>query len=250
MSATFGMNKLTFEDFGERTTVPNNNIAKLMYYLDCVLTVIEYDRIILTDYKNYFVLTAEERKLVIELAKLFNPKIFIDARIFIVNPDLLPDDLGNNFLKVTDETIGVHVNEQIMIGGKTVRVLKVMVCNSSWLFKNYYNPLKAIENEIVPGQSISPAVTETSSISTKEVIIVNQSIKYRATPVDLICSYCKCPVKTVTKTKINCLACCCFLFFSIFYICIQALNDKNICCCDVIHKCPRCGRVLGEYTSC
>ena len=76
MSATFGMNKLTFEDFGERTTVPNNNIAKLMYYLDCVLTVIEYDRIILTDYKNYYVLTAEERKLVIELAILFNPKIF------------------------------------------------------------------------------------------------------------------------------------------------------------------------------
>ena len=41
MSATFATNKINIQAYGERTTVPNNNIAKLMYYLDCVLTVIE-----------------------------------------------------------------------------------------------------------------------------------------------------------------------------------------------------------------
>ena len=222
-----------------------------MYYLDCVLTVIEYERnSILTDYKNYYLLTSEERQAVITLALLFNPKIFIDSGIFIVNPDLLPDDLGNKFFEITDETYGVHVNQQVMIGGKSVRVLNFMVCDSSWIFRNYINPLDAITKEAVPGKSYSPAVTETSMISNKTTIIVNQPIEFRAKPVDLICKFCNCPVKTITKTELNGLACCCFLFFTLLYICVQAINDKNICCCDVIHKCPKCGRVLGEYTSC
>ena len=224
-----------------------------MYYLDCVLTVIEYEgNSILTDYKNYYLLTAEERKAVIDLAVLFNPEIFIKAGIFIVDPNLLIDDLSNKFYKITDETTGIHVNEQVMIGGKTVRVLNVMACDSSWVYRNYINPLKAITREMAPGQSYSPAVTETSTISGKEpiAIIVNQPIKFREKPVDVICKFCSCPVRTVVKDEFNFLACCCCLIFSILYICIQACNDNNICCCDVIHKCPKCGRILGEYKSC
>ena len=41
MSATLGINKIKVEAYGVRTTVQNDNIAKLMYYLDCVLIVIE-----------------------------------------------------------------------------------------------------------------------------------------------------------------------------------------------------------------
>ena len=112
MSATLGINKIKVEAYGVRTTVPNDNIAKLMYYLKCVLNVIDYDRKgKLTDYSNYNNLNNEERKAVIELAILFNPKLFIEAGIFVVNSDLLPDYSGNNFYKISDETIGVYVNQ-------------------------------------------------------------------------------------------------------------------------------------------
>ena len=253
MSATFAMNKLNVEAYGERVTVPDNNIAKLMYYLDCVLTAIEYDRSsILTDYKNYYLLTAEERKTVIELADLFKPEIFIKAGIFIVDPNLLIDDLSNKFYKITDETIGVHANEQVIVGGKTVKVRNVMVCDSSWINRVYINPLNAIKREMAPGQSYSAVVTETSMISSNHpiAIIVNQPIKFRDRPVDIICRFCNRPIRTVTKDEFNCLACCCCLIFGILYICMQACTDKNICCCNVIHKCPKCGMVLGEYRSC
>ena len=250
MSATFAMNKVNIEAFGQKTTVPNNNIAKLMYYLDCVLTVIEYDsNSKLTDYKNYDLLTNEERNKVIEFAILFNPTIFIEAGIFIVKPNL---QIGNEFYKITDETIGAHVNEQIMFAGKTVRVLNVMVCDSSWMNRNYFIPLKAAIREMAPGQSYSPIVTETTMISSNQpiAIIVNQPIKFREKPVDIICRFCNSPIRTVTKETFNCLACCCCLIFGILYICIQACTDKNILCCNVTHKCPKCGKILGEYRSC
>ena len=80
--------------------------------------------------------------------QLFNPKIFINASIFIVNEDLLPNNTANEFYKITDERIGVHVNQQVMIGGRAVKVLNIMACNSSWLNRNYLTPLERINNEI------------------------------------------------------------------------------------------------------
>ena len=134
-----------------------------MYYLDCVLIVIEYDRNSrLTDYKHYYNLNNDKKKAVIQLAILFNPKIFIDAGIFVVNSDLLPDSTGNKFFKIIDETIGVHVNQQVVIGGRTVKVLNIMACNSAWINRNYINPLERIRNEArirsLPTQQNYPVV--------------------------------------------------------------------------------------------
>lgn len=255
MSASFGINKLQLRAYGEATTVPNNNIAKLMYYLDCVSTVIEYDKYnILTDYQHYYELTFEQKKAVYELALLLHPKIFIDAGIFIVDPALLIDDLSNKFYKITDETIGVHANQQIVVGGKTVRVLNVMACDSSWLNRNYYIPLQAITNEIErrtnPGKQFPPYVETDTSMNLNTAIIVNQSVEFRTNPVSIVCIHCKNPVMTNTKSKLNFTACFCFLIFGLLYILCQACMDKNICCCDVIHYCPKCGREVGRYDSC
>ena len=47
----------------------------------------------------------------------------------------------NDFLKITDERIGVHVNQEIMIGGRSVKVLHIMVCKNNWLDKYYNIPI-------------------------------------------------------------------------------------------------------------
>ena len=73
-----------------------------------------------------------------------NPKIFIDAGIFILDPVLVPDDSDNEFYQITDERIGIHVNSEIVIGGRTVKVLKVMACNLDWLNTFYFEPWKNI----------------------------------------------------------------------------------------------------------
>ena len=254
-SATVGMNKLKVEAYGEFTTVPNDIIAKLMYYLSCVSSVIEYDDNTLTDYKHYNDLTDEQLITVVTLAKLLNPQLFIEAHIFIVDPKLLPDSSGNQFYKITDETIGFHVNQEIMIGGRSVRVLKVMACNESWLLNNYYHPINTINkmiSRIKSGYQSSVVTTQT----TMNGIIGNAPLtpiivqEFRTKPICTTCFNCQSNIVTRTELEFNCIACCCFLFTGILYICVQACLDRNICCCDVIHRCPKCGKILGKYKSC
>ena len=131
--------------FGERTSVPDDDVAKLMYYLSCVDVVINYNEIDrLTDYENYDLLSVEDMSELFKLVLLFNPKIFVDAGIFILDEYLLPFDMDNQFYEITDERIGLHVNNEILIGGRIVKVLKVMACNESWLLRNYFRPWKNI----------------------------------------------------------------------------------------------------------
>ena len=145
MSGDLVMNNLQVEAIGEIVTIPNNDIAKLMYYLSCVDTVINHNQEgeddILTDYKHYYLLSENEKDLVLTLVSLFNPLIFIDSGVFIVDPNLVPEGADNEFYKVTDQRIGVHVEDEIMIGGKWVKVLNIMACNTDWLYKFYINPL-------------------------------------------------------------------------------------------------------------
>ena len=129
------------QTFGERTSVPDDDVAKLMYYLSCVDTVINYNEIDrLTDYENYDLLSVDSMAELFKLVLLFNPKIFIETGIFILDEYLLPYGFDNQFYQITDERIGIHVNNEIMIGGRTVQVLKVMACNQRWLDRNYFRP--------------------------------------------------------------------------------------------------------------
>ena len=115
MSANLGMKDIKVRTLGTLTNVPNNAIARLMYYLDCVLTVIDYKDLVqgnfgfgcsflkfvlklihhiingddykvkdrtLIDYQNYDELSVEELLAVYKLAKLLNPSLFINYGIF------------------------------------------------------------------------------------------------------------------------------------------------------------------------
>ena len=152
MSADLDYNSLRVEAIGRSVYIPNNDYAKLMYYLSCVFTVIQYDENSkFTDYEHYYLLTEEEEKGLMVLALLLNPKLFLDANIFIYEPNLIPSGYTNEFYKITDERIGVHVNQEIFIAGRAVRVLKIMALNSSWLENNYFKPMENINK----GNSIS-----------------------------------------------------------------------------------------------
>ena len=115
MALTLGYKSLKVEDNTVEVQVPENDTAKLMYYLSCVSTVIMYDKANkLTDYRNYNSLTLEEQADVYACAILLNPKMFLDAGIFIINPKLLTRGLSNQFYKITDSRVGVHVNQKLL----------------------------------------------------------------------------------------------------------------------------------------
>ena len=43
MSINLDFNSLNVEKIGRTVNVPNNDLARLMYYLNCVASVIQYD---------------------------------------------------------------------------------------------------------------------------------------------------------------------------------------------------------------
>ena len=148
MSIDLGYNSLLVERTGVKADVPDNKIAKLMYYLKCIRSLLPgfFDE---EKYKNCFdchkydSISFTERHHIIDLAILFNPQILIEKHIIIVtdNEQLL-NGANNEFYKITDKRIGLHVNSEILIGGKTITVMEVMVCTQYWLNNNYFWPIE------------------------------------------------------------------------------------------------------------
>ena len=65
----------------------------------------------------------------------------LDNQLFIIKPNLIDYGFNNQFYQITDKRIGIRANSQVFIGGKSVTVVKVMVCKNTWLQQFYYEPL-------------------------------------------------------------------------------------------------------------
>ena len=145
MSGNFNFNRMQVQLDSHRVFVPDDDVARLMYYLSCVDYVINYQEIDrLSDYKNYASLTYEELVALFKLVIIFDPKYFIEKGVFIINQNLLPIGSSNQFYQITNKRIGIHINSEMLIGGRSVKVLRVMVCNKNWLIRYYFNPWKNI----------------------------------------------------------------------------------------------------------
>ena len=143
MSGVFNFNRMQVQELStHRVNVPDNDIARLMYYLKCVSSVLKNNGLSqYTNYNKYYNLSSKEKNEVIQLANIFNPIILIKAKVFIPKEDL---DMDNRFFKITDESLNFHAIEQIVIGGITTKVLNIMLFKFNWLNKNYFLPLKRL----------------------------------------------------------------------------------------------------------
>ena len=138
-SGNFFIKNREIIDETEEILVPNDDSAKLMYYLYCVSTVLDYDGFgPFIDYKGYYLMPRELLGTLIKFALLFDPKLLIDARVFIEDPDL---DMVNRFYAIQDKTMNFNINDEITIGGITTRVQRVMAFKPSFLMIYYYSPL-------------------------------------------------------------------------------------------------------------
>ena len=154
-----------------------------------------------------------------------------------------------------------------MIGGRSVRVLKILAFENKWLNRYYNIPIREIMNDInnfrkrreQNRETISSCQTEERMTRTipysNNAIIVNQiSPRFRASevigsnPVSLICLFCKNSIITKTTYQFNCKSfCLCCMVGCIFYACIQLCRGKGLACEDVAHNCPCCGSLIGVY---
>ena len=111
MSTNYITKNIRIKDSDKFTTIPDNTIAKLMYYLHCVSSVIDIIDPVLTNYQNYKELTGEQLVEVYNNAKEYSPDKFLSHKIFIINQDLPNNSLENEFYEITEETIGIHADK-------------------------------------------------------------------------------------------------------------------------------------------
>ena len=142
MELQLASNKLTIRDTTITVTVPDNPKAKLMYYLKCVSSVVIANQLKgYTNYKAYNSLPDSEIDYILDLARIFNPKKFVELGLFIIDENL---DMENRFYEINEEKTKYHANEQIEIGEIKVQIIKIMRLRTSWVFQNYLNPLEEL----------------------------------------------------------------------------------------------------------
>ncbi|CAF4976293.1 unnamed protein product [Rotaria sp. Silwood1] len=116
--AVFGSTELEFQRFGTTAHVPDADIAKVMYYLDCVCTVIEYDDNNIRRYRNYSNwrnMSDEEDRFIFLLALTLSPNELED-KVFFNIPDVCPDT-NNAFYEIGQVKRQLMVVQSIIIDG-------------------------------------------------------------------------------------------------------------------------------------
>ena len=129
--------------FGRNVTIPNADIARIMYYIDCVCTVVEYNDANIQRYRNYSNwanMSDEEDRLIFVLALALSPDTLED-KVFFNSPELCGNS-NNQFYEIGQVKKQLLVVQSIVIGGQQRQVKKIMAYKQIWMQNFYYQPMK------------------------------------------------------------------------------------------------------------
>ena len=129
---------------GVSVMVPNDDIARVMYYLNCVTVGLGLDLLQddLVDFRNYSRLSLLRIALVLKTALEFGPDEFIDKLIFRDDEgEIVNGSSGNEFCDISVACGLVSLQQDVLIAGKVQNVTKVMFFKSSWLETFYTGPI-------------------------------------------------------------------------------------------------------------
>ncbi|CAF1458566.1 unnamed protein product [Adineta ricciae] len=143
--ALFSRSQFNLRPTSSRATVPDNDLAKLMYYLNCVFSAIEYtdqDVRRYRDYRNWSFLTNAEQRMVLVLALALSPDGF-EGKVFFHAEELCGDS-GNKFYELSEVRHQLLAVQSIIVAGQTRQVKKIMTYRMSWMRANYVEPVKGL----------------------------------------------------------------------------------------------------------
>ena len=122
-------------DIAGLTIVPDNDIARLMYYLYCItscvgLHILQND---LLAYRQYQHLSNIRSSHVIQAANKYGPNEFIGKVIFHDNDGNVIENSGNKFVTIDSASTSVSVDKELTIARRTWTAKNVMFFKSEWL---------------------------------------------------------------------------------------------------------------------
>lgn len=143
--AYFQQNKYGFKDTSVNANVPNNDVARLMYYFNCVCSAIQYNDTDVSRYRNYqnwSYLSSEEIRVLLVLCLTISPDV-LDNKVFF-HSDALCGNSPNRFFEISEVSNQLLAVESIVIAGRRCRVTSIMTYKMSWMHTNYINPIKRV----------------------------------------------------------------------------------------------------------
>ncbi|CAF0775026.1 unnamed protein product [Rotaria sordida] len=137
--------------FGKNVTIPNADIAKIMYYIDCVCTVIDYnDREIqrYRNYSNWANMSDAEDRLIFILALALSPDE-LENKVFFNSPQLCPNS-NNQFYEIGQIKNQLLIVQSLFIGGQQRNVKKIMAYKPAWMQTFYLQPMRNLAFRFSP----------------------------------------------------------------------------------------------------
>ncbi|XP_078343546.1 uncharacterized protein LOC144629200 isoform X1 [Oculina patagonica] len=159
--------RVGIKQIGNKATVSDNPKAKLMYYLNSVAGVIDLNNPNLNrlrNYQNCFSLDEAETDALLAFVILLSPDKLI-GKVFFHSEDL--GDFANQFFELSAVSSMLAVTDNIVIGGETKRVAKIMFFERSWMENYYYTPIRSFQSRLermargLPGRAPSPPLALT-----------------------------------------------------------------------------------------
>jgi len=144
MALAFNQHRIGVKRTSSSATVPDNDIAKLMYYLRSVCTTIdcnndsEIQRF--TNYWNWRSLSVDEQRQLVVLCYTFSPDVF-EGRVFF-QKDALCIEYSNEFYEISQVSNQLIAARSIVVAGRIRRVNKIMTYKMSWMQSYYLEPMR------------------------------------------------------------------------------------------------------------
>lgn len=143
-------NEIGVREYGNEVSVEENDVAKLMYYLNCVCRSINCndDREIrrFTDYHHWADLSVDDQKRLLVLCYTFSPDVFDDKVFF--QSEALCRGAPNRLYEISQVRHEVLAVSNIVVAGRSRQVNKIMAYTMPWMHYCYIQPMKGLAERL------------------------------------------------------------------------------------------------------
>jgi hypothetical protein len=130
--------------------VAENDVAKLMYYLNCVCRTVNCsdDREIsrFTDYHNWASLSIDDQKALLVICYTISPDVLEDKVFF--QSETLCRGAPNRLYEISQVRHQIVAVSNIIIAGRNRQVNKIMAYTMPWMHYCYIQPMKGLAESL------------------------------------------------------------------------------------------------------
>lgn len=149
-------NEIGVKEYGNDVTVAENDVAKLMYYLNCVCRTVNCsdDRELsrYTNYHDWASLSRDDQKRLLVLCYTFSPDVFEDKVFF--QSEALCRGAPNRLYEVSQVRHEILAVSNIIVAGRSRQVTKIMTYTMPWMHYCYLQPMQGLAQSLTEQEQV------------------------------------------------------------------------------------------------